>query len=223
MLTTKAINQKRDIGQNARASPWQCAGYRRCDPMKGIKQVPSASEPRGRRFESRQSKITPSPGGQISGMASHKDCCGWVGGRVWHPINLPKGYHTPSRGQSRTTHAPVPLRAAPGMARGWAAPGRRDATRTPACKIRLLGRRMSRSIEVVKCGADELAYTAHPPGVDGDPFERHARKTRLPLWQGVPPACPFSGSPGVNSGHSCQLQAYTRRSALVLASALIAA
>lgn len=30
----------------------------------------------------------PSPGAQISGMASHESC-GWVGGRVWHLIDLP--------------------------------------------------------------------------------------------------------------------------------------
>jgi hypothetical protein len=59
---------------------------------------------------------------------------GWVG-RVWHPIDLPEGYHTPARGQSRTVHASVPSRAAPGLACGRAAPGRRDATRGPARKI----------------------------------------------------------------------------------------
>jgi hypothetical protein len=58
---------------------------------------------------------------------------GWTGCGV-PPASL-QGYHTPARGQSRTTDAPVPSRAAPELARGRAAPGRRDATRPPACKI----------------------------------------------------------------------------------------
>jgi hypothetical protein len=78
----------------------------------------------------------PSPGGQVSGMAGRERCCGWAGvGRVGHPLDLPKGYHTPARGQSQTTHAPVPSRAAPGLACGRAVPGRGDAPRLPACKI----------------------------------------------------------------------------------------
>jgi hypothetical protein len=78
----------------------------------------------------------PSPGGQVSGMASGENCYGegWVGG-VRHPLDLPEGYHTPGRGQSRTAYASVPSRAAPGPACGRAVPGRRDAARTPACKI----------------------------------------------------------------------------------------
>jgi hypothetical protein len=56
-------------------------------------------------------------------------------GKVWHPIDLPEGYHTPARGQSQTAHAPVPSRAAPELACGRAAPGRQDATRAPTCKI----------------------------------------------------------------------------------------
>ena len=54
---------------------------------------------------------------------------------MWHPIDLPEGYHTAARGQSLTTHAPVWSRAAPGLPCGRAAPDRRDATRAPACKI----------------------------------------------------------------------------------------
>jgi hypothetical protein len=80
-------------------------------------------------------QTVPSPGGQVSGMAGHDRCCGWAEvGRVWHPLDLPEGYHTPARGQSRTTHAQVPSRAAPGLACGRAVPGRGDATRLPACK-----------------------------------------------------------------------------------------
>jgi hypothetical protein len=46
----------------------------------------------------------PSPGGQASGMAGHKNRCGWAwAGRVWHPTGLPKGYHTTAQGQSHTS------------------------------------------------------------------------------------------------------------------------
>jgi hypothetical protein len=51
------------------------------------------------------------------------------------PPASPKGYHTAAQGQSHMTHAPVPSRAAPGPPRGWAAPGRRDATPAAAGKI----------------------------------------------------------------------------------------
>jgi hypothetical protein len=54
---------------------------------------------------------------------------------VWHPLDLPEGYHTASRGQSQMRHVPVSLRAAPGMPCGRTVSGRRDATRTPACKV----------------------------------------------------------------------------------------
>jgi hypothetical protein len=47
---------------------------------------------------------------------------------LWHPLSLPEDYHTAARGQRRTTHGPVLLRAAPGLPCGRAAPGRRDAT-----------------------------------------------------------------------------------------------
>jgi hypothetical protein len=56
-------------------------------------------------------------------------------GRVWRPLDLPEGYHTPARGQSGMAHVPVPSRAAPGLACGRVMPGRGDATRAPACKI----------------------------------------------------------------------------------------
>ncbi|MCA1835461.1 MAG: hypothetical protein LC721_03625, partial [Actinobacteria bacterium] len=46
---------------------------------------------------------------------------------VWHPIDLPEGYHTPARAQSQMTHAQVPSRAAPGLPCGRAAPDRREA------------------------------------------------------------------------------------------------
>ncbi|MGH7747014.1 MAG: hypothetical protein ACREQ5_20000 [Candidatus Dormibacteria bacterium] len=44
------------------------------------------------------------------------------------PVDLPEGYHTPTREQSQITHAPVPSRVAPGPACRRAAPDRRDAT-----------------------------------------------------------------------------------------------
>jgi hypothetical protein len=71
----------------------------------------------------------------LAGQADLRDdpatqtCGGW--GR-WTGCGIPpaslKGYHTPARGQSRATRAPVPSRAAPGLARGRAPPGRGDAT-----------------------------------------------------------------------------------------------
>jgi hypothetical protein len=69
-------------------------------------------------------------------MASHQNRRrqGSGGWGVASPASL-QGYHTPARGQSRTADAPVPPRAAPGLARGRAASDRRDATRPPACEI----------------------------------------------------------------------------------------
>jgi hypothetical protein len=59
-------------------------------------------------------------GGGGGGVASHRP-----------PGGLPHGIP----GASQTTHAPVPSRVAPEIPCGRAAPDRRDATRTPACKI----------------------------------------------------------------------------------------
>jgi hypothetical protein len=44
----------------------------------------------------------PSPGGQAKGMTKPGMMAadGWVGRKVWHPLDLPKGYHTASRVQS---------------------------------------------------------------------------------------------------------------------------
>jgi hypothetical protein len=81
---------------------------------------------------------TPCPrrAGRPPGWPGTRICCGWAwAGWVWHPAGLPKGYHTTPQGQSHTMHAPVPSRPAPGPPRGRAAPGRRDATRAPTCKI----------------------------------------------------------------------------------------
>ncbi len=81
----------------------------------------------------------PSPGGQVSGMASLQRKCrtgwgwGWAGCGV-SSTSL-KGYHTPACGQSGMAHAPVPSRATPRLACGRAMPGRGDATRSPACEI----------------------------------------------------------------------------------------
>jgi hypothetical protein len=72
-------------------------------------------------------RALPSPGGQTSGIAGR--LAGWV---RWAGCGIPpaslKGYHTAARGQSRTTHAPVSSRAAPGLPRGRATPDRRDTT-----------------------------------------------------------------------------------------------
>jgi hypothetical protein len=49
----------------------------------------------------------PSPGGQASGMAGHRNRCGldWAGRcGIRRP---PMGYHTTAQGQSHMTHAPV--------------------------------------------------------------------------------------------------------------------
>jgi hypothetical protein len=62
-------------------------------------------------------------GGSSPGWPDQESCCGRVGvGRVWHSADLLEGYHTASRGQSQTTHAPVSLRAVPGIPRGRASP-----------------------------------------------------------------------------------------------------
>ena len=62
---------------------------------------------------------------------------------VWRPLDLPKGYYTPARGQSRTTDVAVPSGAVPELARGRAPPGRRDATRP----LRHSGRRWALKVE----------------------------------------------------------------------------
>ena len=51
----------------------------------------STGAPHGRPTLHLESKCMPSPGGQISGMAGARN-----------PVDLPKGYHTPARGQSCT-------------------------------------------------------------------------------------------------------------------------
>lgn len=58
---------------------------------------------------------------------------GWRG--VWHPADLPKGYHAAPRGQAWDARPAASRDAAPGEPRGRAMPDRRDATRLPACKI----------------------------------------------------------------------------------------
>jgi hypothetical protein len=59
---------------------------------------------------------------------------GWAGCGL--PPTSPRDYHTAARGQSQTTHVPVPSRAAPGLPRGRATPGRRDATPPPIAQDR---------------------------------------------------------------------------------------
>jgi hypothetical protein len=84
----------------------------------------------------RPDHTTPSPGGQASGMAGTQESLRLgLGGQGVASRRPPKGYHTTAQGQSHMTHAPVPSRAVPGPPRGRAAPGRRDATRAPMCKI----------------------------------------------------------------------------------------
>ena len=41
----------------------------------------------------------PSPGGQVSGMAGTSAKPGRSGGGVWHPADLPEGYHAAPRGK----------------------------------------------------------------------------------------------------------------------------
>jgi hypothetical protein len=70
-------------------------------------------------------------------------------------------------------------------------------------------------------------FLGRSPGQPG-PGERSPRSTKVGMAQQrlaerVPPRVPLLGSRGVNSGHSCHLPAYTRRSALVLVRILIAA
>ena len=79
----------------------------------------------------------PLPGGQISGMASRENLLleGWVGG-VRRPLDLPEGYHTPARGQSRMAYAVVPSRAAPGLACGRGCARSTGRHTHPACKNR---------------------------------------------------------------------------------------
>jgi hypothetical protein len=47
---------------------------------------------------------------------------------VWHPIDLPEGYHPVPRGQAWQARPAVEQDVAPGPPGGRAAPGRRDAT-----------------------------------------------------------------------------------------------
>jgi hypothetical protein len=111
--------------------------FRRSPAVPITKSLAGVPQPR---YISKRSTAQPKPcprrAGRVSGMADHERCCGWAG---WAgcgiPSTSPQGYHTPARGQSQTTHAPVPSRAAPGLACGRATPGRRDATQLPACKI----------------------------------------------------------------------------------------
>jgi hypothetical protein len=69
-------------------------------------------------------------------MVGHEHCCGLAGlGGVWHLLDLPEGYHTAAREQNQTTHAPVVLRAAPGLPCGRAGARTTRCPTAPACKI----------------------------------------------------------------------------------------
>ena len=109
----------------------------------------------------------PSPGGQFPGCQPQKLLrLGWVSG-VWHPIDLPEGYHTASQGQSQTTYAPVPCPRDP----VWSGCARSTGRHTdPSVQDRLLGsspgRRMSRSKEklgeVTRALTELYRHTAAP-------------------------------------------------------------
>jgi hypothetical protein len=53
-----------------------------------------------------------------------------AGGEVWHPIDLPEGYHPVPRGQAWQARPTVGEDVAPGAPGGRAAPGRGDATQS---------------------------------------------------------------------------------------------
>jgi hypothetical protein len=61
-------------------------------------------------------------------------------GWVWHPADLPKGYHTVPRGHACQAPRAVGGRCPRGAPRGWDTPGRRDATRLPACRSSVVTR-----------------------------------------------------------------------------------
>jgi hypothetical protein len=97
--------------------------------------LPSSGLTFGLPENSPTSRTVPSPR-QISGMASHKNCCSGVRvGGVRHPAHLPEGYHTASRGQSQTAYMPVLWRAAPGMPRGRAGARSTGRHTAPARKM----------------------------------------------------------------------------------------
>jgi hypothetical protein len=106
---------------------------------------------------------------------------------VWHPVSLPEGYHALPGGKPGRLGRGSGGDVAPGAARGQAAPGWRDATPHPACKINPLGpslgreasgssekpgevakaflwrsRRILPLAQVTICGKDELAYKPDP-------------------------------------------------------------
>jgi hypothetical protein len=82
----------------------------------------------------------PSLGRQTSGMAATSASeTGPGAGRVWHPADLPHGYHPGDPGTELPETTPITSRAAPGC-RGRAPPGRRDAT-APNVQERRPGRR----------------------------------------------------------------------------------
>jgi hypothetical protein len=95
----------------------------------------------------------PSPTGQISGTANYHNRRqrGRGGQGVASPWPPSRSYHAPARGQSRTKRASVPMRAAPGLARGRASARPTGRHTSPSVQDRRsgpsLGRRTSKSIE----------------------------------------------------------------------------
>jgi hypothetical protein len=62
----------------------------------------------------------PSPGGQVSGMVGTNAKPGRWGGGVWHPADLPEGYHTAPRGHAWPARVAESRDGAPGEPRGRA-------------------------------------------------------------------------------------------------------
>ena len=54
---------------------------------------------------------------------------------MWHPADLPQGYHTTTQGQSHTAHAPVPSGLPPGPPRGPGSARPTGCHNSPARKI----------------------------------------------------------------------------------------
>ena len=119
--------------------------------------------------------------GQSDALAGPRQVSGMP--RARHPVDLPEGYHTPSRGQSCTSRLPVASRAAPGPSRGRAAPGRRDATRARvrfggANPERTTWERPTRAETYEQEDAGQPARDRHQPSALGSPHPRSGRRGR---------------------------------------------
>ena len=74
----------------------------------------------GVRASPRSLQNMPSPGGQVSGMADTSAKPGRWGSGVWHPADLPEGYHAAPRGHAWQARPAVSGDGAPGAPRGRA-------------------------------------------------------------------------------------------------------